>query len=364
LNARDGFRSGIELMQQSARLMGVFMPGRGLFGDFRELDNKFEVFRLFQYADRELGLPVESLPIDEAVRRALTMESFRSIWILEGIGHIKGTASSLSATGLLTDGAGGGLPDRAMIPLHAGMGTAFGEKLLGGLGPKPSMAEIRQATERFVDTCCANCRPGWEDACIESLGLVVRCLYPHLLSSVSAAMDELNPALRSLFWHGVGRSLYFVPTNFLPIPGAQERMVKSAAAEASGMDDRRQVLAGMVWAVTLVNLPQPAVIRSLMAICSEMRIQAEFTNGLISAVMAWRHMAPGDVRHITNYTRPLPVRDQDGVLWKAWIAAPARDALENISPGLESRNNIPALYTYRTPEELHELSKVPCEEPI
>jgi len=73
------------LMQQSARLMGVFMPGRGLFGDFRELDNKFEVFRLFQYADRELGLPVESLPIDEAVRRALTMESFRSIWILEGI---------------------------------------------------------------------------------------------------------------------------------------------------------------------------------------------------------------------------------------------------------------------------------------
>ena len=41
------------MMQQSARLMGVFMPGRDLFCDWRELDNKFEAFRLFQYADRE-----------------------------------------------------------------------------------------------------------------------------------------------------------------------------------------------------------------------------------------------------------------------------------------------------------------------
>jgi hypothetical protein len=49
-------------MQQSARLMGGFMPGSGLFCDWRELDNKFEAFRLFQYPDRELGLPVDRSP--------------------------------------------------------------------------------------------------------------------------------------------------------------------------------------------------------------------------------------------------------------------------------------------------------------
>jgi hypothetical protein len=361
LNARDGFRSGIEVMQQSARLMGGFIPGSSLFCDWRELDNKFEAFRLFQYADRELGLPVDRLPIDEVVRRALTRDAFRAIWILEGIGQIKGAASSLSVEGLLTEGAGACVPDCAMIPLHAGMGTAFGEKLLGGLGSNPSTADIGQTIERFVDMCRANCRPGWEDACIEPLGLVVRCLYPHLLASVSAAMEELSPDLRALFWHGVGRSLYFVPTNFLPIPGAHERMVKSAVAEASCIDDRRQVLAGLIWAVTLVNLPQPAVIRSLLPICSDLRIRAEFSNGLISALLAWRHMVPGERRYSTNYTRPLPAHGREAVLWRSWIETPAREALENILPGLERRNNIPALYTYRTPEELRELSDVTSE---
>jgi hypothetical protein len=174
-------------------------------------------------------------------------------------------------------------------------------------------------------------------------------------------MEELSFPLRGLFWHGVGRSLYFVPTNFLPIPGAHERMAKSAAAEASHIDDRRQVMAGLIWAVTLVNLPQPAVIRSLLPICSSLKIRPEFTNGLISALLSWSHMAPGDRRYLKNFTRPLPAHDRDAVLWKSWIETPAREALENILPGLERRNNIPALYTYRTPEELRELSDVTSE---
>lgn len=349
-------------MQQSARLMGL-MPGSKLFCDWRELNNKFEAFRLFQYAGHELKLPVDRLPIDETVRSALAQDAFRAIWIVEGIGYIKGAASSLSVEALLTEGPGASAPDRAMIPLHAGMGTAFAEKLLGALGPHPAKAEIQPAVERFVDMCHANCRPGWEDACIEPLGLVVRCLYPHLLAPVSTAMEQVSPALRALFWHGVGRSLYFVPTNFMPIPGAQERMMRGAAAEASRLDDRRQVLAGLIWAVALVNLPQPAVIRSLASICARLRIQAEFTNGLISALLVWRHMAPCDLRHIGSYTRPLPVHHKEAILWKVWIETPARDAIENLLPGLERSNRIPALYTYRTPDELHELSAVMMEEP-
>jgi hypothetical protein len=75
-------------------------------------------------------------------------------------------------------------------------------------------------------------------------------------------------------------------------------------------------------------------------------------------------MAPGDLRYITNYTRPLPANGQEAGLWKPWIETPAREALENLFPGLERRNHIPALYTYRTPEELRELSDVTSEKRI
>jgi hypothetical protein len=359
VNARDGFLSVIEMMQQSARLMSIFMPGRGLFWDWPELDNKIEAFRLFQSADRELRLPVDRTPLDEVVERTLHGDAFRAIWMLEGVGYIKGTASSLSVKGLLTEEPGSRLPDRAMIPLHAGMGTAFGEKLFGGLGSHPSQTQVRDTVHRFLEICRTNCRPGWEDACIESGGLVVRLLYPSLVAPVSAQMGIISPPLRSLFWHGVGRSLYFQPMNFLPVAGAHRRMLNSAAQETSRPADRRNVLAGLIWAVTLVNLPQPPVVRSLASVCSELKMRDEFINGLISALLAWRHMAPDDLRYANNYTRPLAGHDVQAVLWNQWIDTPAREALANVFPGLERRNNIPSLYSFRTSEELGCLSEEP-----
>lgn len=359
VNARDGFLSVIEMMQQSARLMSNFMPARGLFWDWPELDNKIEAFRLFQSADRELRLPVDCTPLDEVVERTLARDAFRAIWMLEGVGYIKTTASSMSVKGLLTEGPGSRLPDRAMIPLHAGMGTAFGEKLFGGLGSHPTQAQIRDTVHSFLDVCRANCRPGWEDACIESAGLVVRLLHPSLVAAVSAEMGMVTTALRSLFWHGVGRSLYFQPMNFLPIAGAHRRMLNSAAQETNHPDDRRNVLAGLIWAVTLVNLPQPPVVRSLAPVCSELKMRDEFINGLISALLVWRHMAPDDMRYLNNYTRPLTNHNVQAVLWNQWIDTPAREALANFFPGLERHNKIPALYSFRTSEELGRLSEEP-----
>jgi hypothetical protein len=347
LTARDGFLGVMQLMQQSARLMSGFLPGRGLFWDWPELDNKIEAFRLFQCADRELGLPLDGLPLDEVVQRTLAREVFRAIWMLEGVGYLKATSSSLSVKGLLTEGPGARLPNRAMIPLHAGMGTAFAERLLGG-------PDSRSSVQRFLEACRANCRPGWEDACIEPAGLVVRLLYPSLTAAVSAEMEKTGPELRALFWHGVGRSLYFQPMNFLPMAGAHRRMLNGAAQESDRPEDRRNVLAGLVWAVTLVNLPQPAVMRSLASACADLNMRDEFVNGLISALLVWRHMAPNDVRYIKDYTRPLASHDRQAVLWKEWIESPAREALTNIFPELERRNAIPSLYSFRRWEALRQ----------
>jgi hypothetical protein len=359
---RDALRTGFELTQQSARLMRAFTPD-GFLCDWQELDNKIESFRLFQYADHELQLPAGRPSADQVLLRTPAGERFHSIWVLEGAGHMAGLASSLSVRGLLTEGDAASLPETALVPLHAGMGTAFAEKVFQGLSSSPSTPEIDKTVRRFVDTCAANCRPGWEDGCMEPLGLVVRCLYPNLLAPVSAAMDALNPRLRVLFWHGVGRGLYFVPTNFAPLSGARKRMMKSAMAEAGHFEDRRNVLAGLVWAVTLVNLCHPRIVRSLAATCSELRLRDEFINGMTSALMAWRHMAPEDVQYIETYTGPQPDCSTDELLWNHWIATPAREALKDFLPGLRLRNNVPALYTYRTPGELRQLSAASSENP-
>jgi hypothetical protein len=352
MNTRDGFLSAIEMMQQSARLVGSFIPGRGLLWDWPELDNKIEAFRLFQSADRVLHLPVDRLPLDEVVERALTEHSQRAIWILEGVGYIKATSSRGDVKGLLTEGQGARLPGRAMISLHAGMGTAFAEKWLGSLPSRPTLTQIQEAIQGFLAACRSNCRPGWEDACMESLGLIVRLLYPDLLPTVSAEMGKIGPAMRALFWHGVGRSLYFQPTNFLPLAGSQRRMFYNAGQESALPDDRRNVVAGLVWAVSLVNLSQPVVIRSAAAACAELKMKDEFVNGFVSALMAWRNMAPEDVRYSGTYQRPLSATDRQAALWKDWILTPAQETLLEIYPGLERRNLIPSLYSFRTWDDL------------
>ena len=357
MNARNGFLSAIGFMQQSARLMGA-VPGSSLLCDCRELERKFEAFRLFQYADREMGIAATRPPIHEVVRRTLNQDPFRAIWILEGIGRILGSEASLLVEGLLAEGSGSLVPDEALLPLNTGMGMGFGEKLLGMLGSHPSEGELRGMIQRFIGMCRANCRPGWEDASVEPICLLVRTLHPHLLAPASSAMEAASPGWRRLFWHGVGRGLYFAPTNFLPIHGAHKRMVRGAAAEGDSVDDRRQAIAGLTWAVALVNLEQPGVIRSLLPIGAELGIQMEFTNGVISALLAWRHMAPRDERRLRTYTRPSPAQDGSKDLWETWVETPAREALENVYSGLESRNRIAALYTYRPPEELLELSGV------
>src|SRR5207244_2502278 len=88
VSPREAFRNAIEVMQGPARFLGLVLPGVGVFREFEELNNKLEAFRLFEYADRELNLPQDPVwSLYSTVRLALAKETFRSIWILEGVGH-------------------------------------------------------------------------------------------------------------------------------------------------------------------------------------------------------------------------------------------------------------------------------------
>ena len=156
-------------MQRSARLMGAVTPD-GLFGDWQELDNKIEAFRLFQFADRELQLPAGYRPSGQIAARSPGGETFHTIWVLEGVGHMAGLGSSLTVRGLLTEGEAGSQPESALVPLHAGMGTALAESVLS----RPA-SDLRGAIHEFLDLCRANSSPGWFDNAVEP-GLLLICV--------------------------------------------------------------------------------------------------------------------------------------------------------------------------------------------
>lgn len=331
------------MMQRSAQLMGLFLPGH----EMEEAQNKLEAFRLFAYVDQELRFPRERLDsLVALVRRALVLSHYRRIWALEGVSHYYANAVSAKGpvSGLLLDPD---LPDYTMVSMHAGMGTSFAERALSNLGSTPSKASVRDAMERFFELCRANARTGWYENAIEPMGLAVRTLHPHLLAPVSDAIGLLDINAQRLFWHGVGRSLYFVPMNFVTFGGSHERALRSAIAEAPALDDRRNAVAGLVWAVTLVNIRHPAVLRNLLRSSEGIRMPGAVKNGIVSALMIWKQMVPEDVEFLPLYSRSLPGAAREAQLWNEFVAAASAHAFADVFPSLLEQGRIASVFQYR-----------------
>jgi hypothetical protein len=105
------------------------------------------------------------------------------------------------------------------------------------------------------------------------------------------------------FWHGVGRGIYFSPVNTLPCMSAVWPAVAQAKSAAPHELGRRNALAGLAWAVTLVNLRNPEVIEAFVK-----RNLAEFegdafANGVNSALAVWLDWTPDTefVQRICDY---------------------------------------------------------------
>ena len=324
-------------MQRSAGLMAMFVPGH----KFQETQNKIEAFRLFAFVDKELNFPKDRLEeLPAMVCRARRLGNYKSIWAMEGIAHFY-TAAAISERrlrGLLADPE---LPESAMVPLHAGMGTAYAGHLLKQLGGAPSGVALRDAMEQFFEFCQENSRAGWVDNAVEPLGLAVRSTHPHLMAKVSDALGALDGHAQQLFWHGAGRSLYFVPTNFAAFGAAHARALRSAIEEAPGAEARRNAVAGLVWAVALVNIRHPAILKNLLSASQAIEMPEAVVNGITSAFMVWKHMVPGDAAFLPQY-----LRLQDD-LWNERVAEPALAAFAEVYPELLRQGRVATLFSYR-----------------
>jgi hypothetical protein len=333
-------------MEQSARFMGAFLPGH----EMQEAQNKLEAFRLFAYVDRELGFPGSRPELPFMVRRAKTLRPWPMIFALEGVAHYyaSGASSDNPLCGMLANPE---LPDSAMVPMHSGMGTAVAGSVLARIGENPSKAALRGALEEFLNICRENSRPGWYVNAIEAMGLGVRTLNPRLLPQAGAAIGEIDAAAQRFYWHGVGRSLYFVPTNFMTVANSHERALRSAVDEAPTFEARCNTVAGLAWAVTLVNVQYPAVIENLVRVSPAIRMPAAVTSGIISALMAWKHMVP-ETKDLAPYLRPGSPTARASALWRDLVMTPAVEALEKRFPALtapyvDGQRTIANLFEYQ-----------------
>lgn len=327
-------------MQHSAQIMSLFLPGH----EMQEAQNKLQAFRLFAYVDEELRFSANPLPsLDAIVRRAFDLNSHQRIFAIEGAGHFYTNALPGRPSGLLQDP---NLPDCAMVSLHAGVGTSFAAAILSKLGDDPSRPMLRDGLARFFDLCQANARTGWYENAIEPLGLSVRTLYPHLLSRVGNAIGEIDDDARRLYWHGVGRSLYFVPMNFMTYGGAHARALHTAIEEAPTVEDRRNAVAGLVWAVTLVNIPHPIVLKHMLRAADAIRMPAAVRNGIVSALMVWRHMVPEGTEFLPRYLESADENSADADRWNEFVATPAREAFAEIFPALEKQDRVASVFQF------------------
>lgn len=283
---REMMKMTFDVMRQSAGLVQSLLPSEDSRVSWQEFQNKLEAFTSFAYADTQLG-ELADAGLREAVHAAAALGPYASVWSMEGLGHRE--AERLwkrrpSTYGIISHG----LPARSLIPLHAGMGLSFACRSLESGG------DVRDRLARFFDLCEVNSLDGYFGAAYEALGLIARNLYPEWVRAIDRAL-EFDTELLSYFWHGVGRGIYFVPTNFPTLASAPWRSISMARQEPPHELASLNALSGLIWAFTLVNIRHPQLLGALVEHHGEELLRNEgYWNGLGSALMVWRMTSPDD----------------------------------------------------------------------
>jgi hypothetical protein len=328
------FRLALEMARQSAAVLQSASTPDG-YAVWSELQNKIEAFSLFEYADSELGVAGNpGVPLHELVSRAFQLGPYRSVWAMEGLGYCY--AGLHSHGGLFCEDKTSRLPAASLVPLHTGMGLAFAQRVLESMSGNQS----RDFTllDKFAQLCRDNSQNGYAGAAFEALGLVTRNLYPHLVPVVDAYLSQSEVFL-AYFWHGIGRGIYFNPVNLLPFCGAPWNAVEMCRLEPQHEIGRHNAVAGMAWALTLVNIRQPEILATFLryrgrdAACDE-----AFANGMRSGLAVWRMASPDD--HYLDVLRsyvPDNANASLAALWDRCVTQSCQQALSyQRAPGPET----------------------------
>jgi hypothetical protein len=333
------------------------MPGAGVEMRWLELRNKVEIYFLVENAATRLGIsPVESTPLPDLVGRAYDLGPFLALWAIEGLGHAYGQQAidkDQSPRGLLTGPEAEACPSSAMSMLHAGIGLAFAQKLLDSMTPATPTGALATAIENFIRLSRENSRPGYIGAAYESLGLVTRTFHQDLVARVGQEVAQSHEDLLGYFWHGVGRAIYFAPRNFLPCTEINWASAADAAPDDLG---RLNIVAGLAWAVTLVNMRQPAIMEWLLSHHGDVVLRpSAFANGVTSAVLVRYDTTPEApfLESFVNY-QPASAARETARLWEREVSGPAVNALQNWHGPLKRAGRLGEVFRFPAPAGLNQ----------
>jgi len=348
----DWMRSALAAAAVGGRTARYLTPTPSGCDAWRELGNKLEVYLLVKQVARRIGVPAAGEPFDleSLVERCYALGDFAALWAVEGLGHDYAShfwppeGSGGWPEGLLQGARSAGLPAKSLTMLHAGIGLAFAQRLLAGAPGERTTAAVADV----LAACRESSRPGYEGAAIESLGLVTRTFHGDLVGEVDAALRRLGEeSARGFFWHGVGRALYFLPINFLPAGDTTWRPFEMGLAEAPDPQARANVLAGLGWAFTLVNMRQPTLLERLLLEPFGRRLEAEsgFANGVASSILMRTDTTPS-AAIIDRFLAHRPAERVAGP-WNLLVAEPSRRALEHVYPRFRRQGRLGEIFRYR-----------------
>ncbi len=336
------------LWNESSQAARFFIPGQTSNLSWMEFRNKLEVFLTVQNLPATLGLSADKLDsLPQLVERAYSLPPFVALWGVEGLGHYYAdTYWDLHGPpeGLLSDPATV-VPEKSLLMLHAGMGMALAYRLVIGLLPQSSPTKVRETVQFFVTLCRANSREGYMGAAIESLGLIVRDFHPDMVRGVSQALAETNAELTGFFWHGVGRALYFSRAYFLPILRTPWRAIEKEGVAGS---ERMNLLAGLAWAVTLVNMQHPQIVESTVnTYVRQSEMREAFADGMSSSLAMREDTTPGAIfaKSFCAY-RSGCASFESSRIWQTLVADSCKEAWDRY-PRLKRDRLLDQLFRYQ-----------------
>lgn len=345
--------SGGELLEQAgdtARLW-TFLGDERLA--WRDIGNKVEVYGLVKRVAGVIGVPGPGEPfsLSELVERSYALEAYPALWAVEGLGHDYVRhfwQPGESVNGLLGDPAGLGIPAKSLLMLHAGIGLGFAQPLVARVPPEAPAAEVERVVAEVFALCRDNSLPGDAGAAYESLGLVARSFFPVLVRPLARAIAKVAPELLGYYWHGVGRSTYFLPINFIPAGDPTWRPFEMALREAADETALLDLFAGLGWAVSMVDIQDPEIVaRRVVGPHREALSRTDAFSYGVATSLAMRADTTPDAPLVEGYLGYRP-HGAAGAAWEALVVRPAEAFLEREYPRLRSDGRLGELFHYRS----------------
>jgi hypothetical protein len=172
-----------------------------------------------------------------------------------------------------------------------------------------------------------------------------------MLQILDQQLSEIEQDVVGYYWHGVGRALYFFPTYFVPGSCSPWRAVEREAPHELA---RFNVLAGLAWAVTLVNLRQPKIMEAVLKYHGDQLSESgAFSNGVASSIMM-RYDTTPDAPFIIPFCEYQSDPYDSGLVerWKDQVGSPCQEALQQYYPVLKEHNRLDEMFRYQPLAEL------------